>query len=230
MFLLFVGFHHSLWMLSILPLLIGGVAAPAGLYPRGFFFLIIPVHFFFSVCNVLPACSLHARRGLQISLQMVVSRHMVAENWTQDLWKSSQCSLLLSHLSSPQHNSYFSYLLFHLFELELDTFRNCLYLHKTLFLNKWDIFMACFTVFVIGAILRYFDIFLFIDHILALLFIFLRLQFLCPVILMLLFTALDISVSSLSLRNFLHVCMLIRTSFSETARILYSPQPLSLSS
>jgi hypothetical protein len=25
-------------------------------------------------------------------LQMVVSHHVVAGNWTQDLWKSSQCS------------------------------------------------------------------------------------------------------------------------------------------
>jgi hypothetical protein len=32
---------------------------------------------------------------------MVVSHHVVAGNWTQDLWKSSQCSYPLSHLSSP---------------------------------------------------------------------------------------------------------------------------------
>ena len=43
----------------------------------------------------------HPRRGHQTSLQLVVSHHVVAGNWTQDLWKSSQCSYLLSHLSSP---------------------------------------------------------------------------------------------------------------------------------
>jgi hypothetical protein len=35
---------------------------------------------------------LHARRRHQIPLQMVVSHHVVAGIWTQDLWKSSQCS------------------------------------------------------------------------------------------------------------------------------------------
>jgi hypothetical protein len=34
----------------------------------------------------------HTRRGHQIPLQMVVTRPAVAENWTQDLWKSSQSS------------------------------------------------------------------------------------------------------------------------------------------
>ena len=32
---------------------------------------------------------------------MVVSHHVVAGIWTHDLWKSSQCSYPLSHLSSP---------------------------------------------------------------------------------------------------------------------------------
>ena len=41
------------------------------------------------------------RRGLRIPLEMVVSRHVVAGNGIQDLWKSSHCSQLLSHLSSP---------------------------------------------------------------------------------------------------------------------------------
>jgi len=35
---------------------------------------------------------LHDRRGCQVPLQMVVSHHVVAGNWTQDLWKCSQCS------------------------------------------------------------------------------------------------------------------------------------------
>jgi hypothetical protein len=45
----------------------------------------------------------YTRRGHQISLRVVVSHHVVAGIWTQDLWKSSQCSYLLSHLTSPQH-------------------------------------------------------------------------------------------------------------------------------
>jgi hypothetical protein len=45
---------------------------------------------------------LHVRRGHQISLQMVVSHHVIAGNQTQNLWKSSQCSQPLSHLSSPK--------------------------------------------------------------------------------------------------------------------------------
>ena len=47
------------------------------------------------------AISRHTRRGHQIPLQMVMSHPVVAGNWTQDIWKSSQCSQPLSHLSSP---------------------------------------------------------------------------------------------------------------------------------
>jgi hypothetical protein len=43
------------------------------------------------------------RRGRQISLQMVVSHHVVAGIWTQDLRKSSQCSYPLSHLPRRPH-------------------------------------------------------------------------------------------------------------------------------
>jgi hypothetical protein len=43
------------------------------------------------------------RRGHQILFWVVVSHHVVAGNWTQDLQKSSQCSYLLSHLSSSQY-------------------------------------------------------------------------------------------------------------------------------
>ena len=35
---------------------------------------------------------LQARRGYQISLQMVVSHYVVTGNCTQDLWKNSQSS------------------------------------------------------------------------------------------------------------------------------------------
>ena len=34
----------------------------------------------------------HTRRVHQIPLQMVVSHHVVARKWSQDLWKSSLCS------------------------------------------------------------------------------------------------------------------------------------------
>ena len=43
----------------------------------------------------------HTRRGHRIPFQMVVSHYVVSGNWTQNLWKSSQCSYPLSHLSSP---------------------------------------------------------------------------------------------------------------------------------
>jgi len=33
----------------------------------------------------------HTRRGHQIPLQIVVSHHVVAWHWTQDLWRRSQC-------------------------------------------------------------------------------------------------------------------------------------------
>jgi hypothetical protein len=43
----------------------------------------------------------HTRRGHQILLWVIVSYHVAAEIWTQDLQKNSQCSYLLSHLASP---------------------------------------------------------------------------------------------------------------------------------
>jgi len=36
-----------------------------------------------------------------------LSHHVVAGNWSHDLWKSSQCSQPLSHLVSPIHNEWF---------------------------------------------------------------------------------------------------------------------------
>jgi hypothetical protein len=46
----------------------------------------------------------HTRRGCQISLQVVVSHHVAAGIWTQDLQKSSQCFYPLSHLASPDNH------------------------------------------------------------------------------------------------------------------------------
>ena len=46
------------------------------------------------ICKYTVAVFRHPRRECQIvSLWMVVSHHMVAGIWTQDLWKSNQCSL-----------------------------------------------------------------------------------------------------------------------------------------
>jgi len=42
-------------------------------------------------------------RGNRISLQMVVSHHVVAGNWTQDLWKSSQVLLTAEPSLQPPH-------------------------------------------------------------------------------------------------------------------------------
>jgi hypothetical protein len=44
----------------------------------------------------------HTRREHCISLQMVVSHHVVAGNWTQDLWKSSQVLLTTEPSLQPQ--------------------------------------------------------------------------------------------------------------------------------
>jgi hypothetical protein len=47
---------------------------------------------FIYLCKYTVAVFRHSRRGCQISLWMVVSHHVVAGIWTQDLRKSSQCS------------------------------------------------------------------------------------------------------------------------------------------
>jgi hypothetical protein len=46
---------------------------------------LFPFLFFIWVYSVFR----HTRRGHRILLQMVVSHHVVAENWTWDLWKRS---------------------------------------------------------------------------------------------------------------------------------------------
>jgi hypothetical protein len=48
--------------------------------------------YLFIICKYTVAVFRHTRRGHQISLQMVVSHHVVAGIWTQNLRKSSQCS------------------------------------------------------------------------------------------------------------------------------------------
>ena len=46
---------------------------------------------YFFIYEYSVAVSRHIRRGHQILLQMVVSHCVVSGNWTQKLWKSSQC-------------------------------------------------------------------------------------------------------------------------------------------
>jgi hypothetical protein len=64
----------------------------AEVVPSAFFFKIYLFIYFIYIYEYIVAIFRHTRRGHQISLQMVVSHHVVAGNWTQDLWKSSQCS------------------------------------------------------------------------------------------------------------------------------------------
>ena len=63
-------------------------------------FIFLKIYLLF-ICKYTVAVFRHTRRGCQMSLRMVVSHHVVAEIWTPDLWKSSQCSYRLSHLASP---------------------------------------------------------------------------------------------------------------------------------
>ena len=76
---------------------------------NSFSFLKIYLFIMYTVFSVfcLHVC-LQARRGHQNSLQMVVSHHVAAGNWTQHPWKSKQCSEPLSHLSSPCTNIFFA--------------------------------------------------------------------------------------------------------------------------
>ena len=60
-------------------------------YQFFFFFYLIFIYSFI-ICKYTVAVFRHSRRGHQISLRMVVSHHVVAGIWTQDLQKSSQCS------------------------------------------------------------------------------------------------------------------------------------------
>jgi hypothetical protein len=48
--------------------------------------------YLFIVCKYTVTVSRHSRGGHQILLLMVVSHHVLAGIWTQDLQKSSQCS------------------------------------------------------------------------------------------------------------------------------------------
>ena len=64
-----------------------------------------PVQRFIIICNYAVAVFRHTRRGHQISLQMVVSHHVVAGIWTQDLWK--KVSALNRWAISPARTHWF---------------------------------------------------------------------------------------------------------------------------
>jgi hypothetical protein len=55
--------------------------------------------YLFYVYEYTVAVIRHTRRGHQTPLQMLVSHDVVAGNWTQGLWRGSQCSEPPSHLS-----------------------------------------------------------------------------------------------------------------------------------
>ena len=59
---------------------------------------------FIIINNYTFTVLIHTRRGHQISLWMVVSHHVVAWIWTQDLWKSSQCFLSAELSLQPSMN------------------------------------------------------------------------------------------------------------------------------
>jgi hypothetical protein len=63
--------------------------------------------FFFIICKYTIAVFGHSRRGSQISLQMVVSHHVVAGILTPDLRKSGRVLLPIEPSHQPdQDNSY----------------------------------------------------------------------------------------------------------------------------
>jgi hypothetical protein len=79
-------------------------------------FLAFTIFFFkiylFIICKYTVAVFRHSRRGSQVSLQMVVSHHVVAGIWTLDLRKNSR--VLLPTEPSHQPGIYY-FLLLHLF-------------------------------------------------------------------------------------------------------------------
>jgi hypothetical protein len=63
------------------------------IFPLFLFFFLTLFIYLFITCKYTLAVFRHSRRGRQISLQMVVSHHVVAGIWTLDLRKSSRVLL-----------------------------------------------------------------------------------------------------------------------------------------
>jgi hypothetical protein len=59
------------------------------------------MYIYLFICKYTVAVFRHSRRGSQISLQMVVSHHVVTGIWTQDLWKSSRVLLPTEPFHQP---------------------------------------------------------------------------------------------------------------------------------
>jgi hypothetical protein len=72
-----------------------------------FFFFFLKIYLFIT-CKYTVAVFRHTRRGRQISLQMVVSHHVVAGIWTLDLWKNSRVLLPTEPSHQPLRFLYFS--------------------------------------------------------------------------------------------------------------------------
>ena len=68
------------------------ITSSNGLSSQSYFDLTLFLELFIYAYEYTVAVFKHTRRGHWIQLQMVVSHHVVAGNWIQDLWKSSQCS------------------------------------------------------------------------------------------------------------------------------------------
>ena len=93
---------RRLWAITwLLGLELRTSARLCSLLPRSLWFRSLwPKILFFITCKYTVDVFRYTRES-QISLRMVVSHHVVAGIWTQDLQKSSQCSSPMSHLSSP---------------------------------------------------------------------------------------------------------------------------------
>ena len=61
---------------------------------ENFFVVVVLKIYLLITCKYTVADFRHTRRGWQISLWVVVSHHVVAGFWTQDLRKGSQCNIL----------------------------------------------------------------------------------------------------------------------------------------
>jgi len=84
----------TLWMLVVEPRSSGGTVSALNcwaMFPSPKVYFLKKFYLLYAYEYTVAVCRL-TRRGRQIPLQMVVSHHVVAGNWTQDLWKSSQCS------------------------------------------------------------------------------------------------------------------------------------------
>jgi hypothetical protein len=68
-----------------------------------FYLFFLKKIYLLTICKYTVAVFRHSRRGSQISLQMVVSHHVVAGIWTPDLRKSSWVLLP----TEPSHQSSF---------------------------------------------------------------------------------------------------------------------------